>query len=622
MKMLKSLFSKIMGSYILIPIVILIALFVFLPYNLENYLAQQKKEELVKNGKEVVGVIENEAKVDVDRILSSFAESLESNLILINQQGQIINRSQGMVSGWNQMPNNPMMRMFNNRRGMMNSSHHMMSHRDNQKMNSSMQFRKIIGLEEELKEVLAGELVTFRGKSSMISQPIIAVGVPIVNKEEKQALFLISPLHGFKDAIDNIRMLTLQVVIGAIILALILGYFISKGITEPIAKMKDKVKQITAGDFSTKIEKLPDDELGELGRSFNYMSQQLETNLDELATEKNRMQEMLTSMTEGVLGIAATGEIMLANSVAKDILNHEQEIVGQDFSEILQEELIDLIKNVLADKEEQEIEFELFEQIVTAQAAPVKKSDEQLWGVIILVSDVTEIRRLDKMRRLFVANVSHELKTPLTAIQGYLEGILDGMVENEELEREYLQRVLAETDRMSRLVADVLDLAQLQSEQFEFQLEPVDLNTVVRSVSDNLETSFGKRELILDVPQNITVKADRDKLEEVLINLLSNALKFTEQDGKIEVRAELKENKVAVSVSDNGVGIPKGELNHIWDRFHQVDRARKPDQEGTGLGLAIVKEIVEGMNGEIAVESTVGAGSKFIFSLELFKKGV
>ncbi|MBM7555448.1 ATP-binding protein [Halanaerobacter jeridensis] len=621
--MFKSLFSKIMSSYILIPTLILIALFVFLPYNLESYLAQQKKEELVKNGKEISEIIASEDRIDINKILSSFAQSLDTNLVLINESGQIVNRSRGVMRMMNQIPTGPMMRNSNGHRGMMmpNSSH-MHQSMQNESMPNN-QFQNLMGLKEELKKVLNGEIISFKGENKHLEQAIIAVGIPI-NDGSSRALFLISPMHDFENAIDNIRMLTLQVVIGAIIFALLLGYIISKSITEPIAEMKKKVNKITDGDFSTKLEDLPDDELGELGQSFNYMSAKLEENLSELSTEKNRMHEMLTSMTEGVLGVTATGEIMLSNTMVKEILSLKQSLQGRYFSDCLPQDLSEIISQVLNNNEEQEIEFELNDQILTAQAAPVKKSDKELWGVIILVSDITEIKRLDEMRRLFVANVSHELKTPLTSIQGYLEAILDGMVEDEEKEQEYLQRVLNETDRMSNLVGDVLDLAKLQSKQFEFELRPVNLKTLISSVYNNLENSLGDKELILDIPEEVYVKADRDKLKEVIINLLSNAIKFTSAEGTIEIDVQMnkKQDKVIVNVIDDGVGIPKNELAHIWERFHQVDRSRNPDQQGTGLGLAIVKEIITGMNGQINVESTVGVGSKFSFSLEISNKGV
>ena len=608
-----------MSSYILIPTLILIALFVFLPYNLENYLAQQKREELIQNGKEISQVITSQDKIDINKILSSFAQSLNTNLILINQKGEIVNRSQGFVGMVNQIPNSSMMNS-NRMRGMRHNSSQMHRQMHKQFMQNN-KFQNLLGLKEELKQVLAGEVINFKGQNPHLDQSIIAVGIP-VNNDSPQALFLISPVHDFKNAIDNIRLLTLQIVIGAILLTLVLGYFISKSITEPIAQMKRKVKKITAGDFSTKLEDLPNDELGELGASFNYMSHELEKNINELATEKNRMQEMLTSMTEGVLGVTATAEIMLSNKMGKQILNINQEINGQYFTDCLPQSLIELIRQVLANKAERDIEFELDNKIITAQAAPVRKSDHQLWGVIILVSDITEIKRLDEMRRLFVANVSHELKTPLTSIQGYLEAILDGLVKDKAKEEEYLQRVLKETDRMSDLVADVLDLAQLQSRQFEFELETIKLEPVVQSVVDDLQNSIAQRNLIVDLPSNLYVKADRYKLKEVVLNLISNAVKFTAKDGQIEVNAQLEQEEIVVNIIDDGVGIPQSELSHIWERFHQVDRSRKPDQGGTGLGLAIVKEIVTGMNGEVEVESTVGQGSKFSFSLELSNKGV
>ena len=616
--MFKSLFSKIMSSYILIPTLILIALFIFLPYNLESYLAQQKREELIKNGKEISQIITAEDKLDINRILSSFAQSLNTNLILINKQGEIINRSQGFVSMMNQMPNSSMMNS-NKMRGMMhNSSRHRKMH--NQAMQSN-KFQNLLGLKKELEKVLTGEIIDFKGQNPHLEQAIIAVGVP-VNNGAPRALFLISPVHDFKNAIDNIRLLTLQVVIGAILITLILGYFISKSITEPIAQMKRKVKKMTAGDFSTKLKDLPNDELGELGESFNYMSQELEKNITELATEKNRMQEMLTSMTEGVLGITATGEIMIINQTVGKILNVKHQIKGQHFSNCLPQKLIELIKQVLETKTDREVEFELEKKIIIAQAAPVSKADEQLWGVIVLVSDITEIRRLDEMRRLFVANVSHELKTPLTSIQGYLEAILDDMVKSEEKEEEYLKRVLAETDRMTNLVADVLDLSRLQSEQFDFQLQSIAIKSVVQSVKNDLEHSFDQRDFFVNIPQNLYVRADRDKLREVLINLINNAIKFTASEGEIKITAKVKEKEAIINVIDDGVGIPQDELAHIWERFHQVDRSRRPDKQGTGLGLAIVKEIVEGMGGRVKVESTVGVGSEFSFRLELANKGV
>ena len=278
-------------------------------------------------------------------------------------------------------------------------------------------------------------------------------------------------------------------------------------------------------------------------------------------------------------------------------------------------ELIELVYQVITEEKEIKEEFSWKERTIVAHGAPIRKNREKISGIIILVRDVTELRKLDEMRKLFVANVSHELKTPLTAIRGYLEAILDGVIEDAELKKKYLKRVLSETDRMTRLVKDVLDLSRLQADQFDFKFKEVDLKSLIYSIINDFTTKIENREIKIDIPENVILIADKDKLEQVIINLVSNAIKFTAKDGFINITVEKINNQIRVEIIDNGVGIPKSELSYIWERFHQVDRARRPDKEGTGLGLAIAKEIIEGLGGEIKVESKEGEGSKFSFVL-------
>jgi len=236
---------------------------------------------------------------------------------------------------------------------------------------------------------------------------------------------------------------------------------------------------------------------------------------------------------------------------------------------------------------------------------------------IILISDVTGIRKLDEMRELFVANVSHELKTPLTAMQGYIEAILDGVVDETTERRRYLERVLSEIKRMSRLAGEILDLSRLQSDQIEFQITTIDMVKVINSVLNNLKQRVEFREIELKSREEVYVKGDRDRIGQVLLNLLDNAIKFTAENGKITIIVEERQGFARVSVADNGQGIPQEELPYIWVRFHQADRSRYPGVKGAGLGLAIVKEIIEGLGGEVSVESREGRGSKFNFTLPL-----
>ncbi|GAB6100560.1 ATP-binding protein [Halanaerocella petrolearia] len=603
-----------MGSYIIIPLLILLALIIFLPQYLEDYLSQSKREELIRKGQLVSKIIKiNSNQQELTESLSNLEQLLDTSLVVVNSEGRIINQGRQM----RQMMNRPMgMNGMMKHRGMMGPG--MMKSKVNGRGPNHMMHgsEKLLGLEDELNKVLEGKQVTFQGNSPMLKQPIIAVGIPVYTSSQL-ALFLISPIQGLQEMVFRIRNLTLQITLGAIILALVLGYFISRGITSPVQEMKDKAQRMAAGNFEEELNDLPDDEIGELGTSFNYMSQQLEKNMNALATEKSRMEEMLTSMTEGVLGITIDEEVVLANSKLEEIFEFEEKIINQKFSHYFPGELVELVEEVLTKGVENSYEFEWQDQIIAAQAAPVEEKTDKLWGVIILVRDVTEIRKLDEMRRLFVANVSHELKTPLTAVRGYLEAILDGVIDDEQLEEEYLRRVLRETDRMSELVTNILDLSRLQSGQMEFELEEVDLISLIESVVVNLESRLKDRDVTTNMPHSLIIETDPRKLEEVVINLLSNAIKFTTADGNIEIKVISKDDEIVVEVIDDGVGIPKTELPYIWERFHQVDRARCPDEEGTGLGLAIVKEIVEGLDGEITVESTEGVGSNFSFSLPL-----
>ncbi|WP_041607749.1 HAMP domain-containing sensor histidine kinase [Halobacteroides halobius] len=606
--MINNLFNKIMGSYILLPILILAVLVIFLPQYLEDYFVEAKQEELIRKSKLVTRLIKQDQSGNINQLLSNLEKMLNTSLVVIDQAGEIVNQGrqmgrmmQGMVNG---MMGHGMMQGMMKDLGMKN--HGMMG--------QGMMRNNPLGLKEELDKVLAGEKVVFKGMSPMLGQPVITVGIP-VETDKRLALFLIAPIYGLQEMAVKIRNLTLRITLGAIIVALLLGYFITRGITRPLQKMKVQAQRIAAGNFDQQLSDLPNDEIGELGVSFNYMSQKLAQNINALAKEKTRMKEMLTSMTEGVLGIAANEKVMLANPKLKEIFSLEEEIINYNFSDYFPNELIDLVEEVLVNKKEIKREFEWQDQIITAQAAPVKGGDGQLWGIIILIRDVTEIRKLDQMRRLFVANVSHELKTPLTAVRGYLEAILDGVVNSRELEEEYLDRVLKETNRMSDLVTDILDLSRLQAGQIDFEIEEVNLISLIKSVIINLESKLEAREIIIEGSKELIIKTDASKLKEVVINLISNAIKFTDSDGEIKVQIKDNKNQVVVGIIDNGIGIPKAELSYIWERFYQVDRARKPNKEGTGLGLAIVKEIVEGLGGKIEVDSTKGEGSKFKFKL-------
>ncbi len=597
MEIFNNLFSKIMAGYLIFLLLILVVLSIALPEYLKNYFFKSKEEELFEKSKLAKRVVMKGG--DRNNDLEDLEALLDTSIIIFDQESNIINQGHRMM-------------------GMMSRGGMHMMHSSMGSMHPQMSqgiAAEMMDFSEELDKVLAGERRSFHGETPMLNQAIIGVGIPI-NSHRKKALFLISPLRGLQETVKKVRNLTLKVVLVAIIIALVLGYFISQGITRPLKDIKKKAKLMAQGNFKLKINQNSDDEIGELAASFNYLSTKLEHNINELTTEKRRMEEMLSSMAEGVLGVGTKNKILIANDRLKEIFNINDKIIGEGINNYFDDNLIEFINNIAKDNNEDKLEFEWKNKIILAHGAPIQVQEKELWGSIILIRDVTEIRRLDQMRRLFVANTSHELKTPLTAIRGYLEAILDGLVEDVGLQTDYLKRVLAETNRMTNLVHDILNLSRLQSGQFEFETKEFDLVAVVKLIFNNLESNFVNRDVRIIAPDQVIVVSDKSRIEEVIINLVTNALKFSSAEDKVEVIIEELEDRVKLSVKDNGIGIPDDELNHIWERFHQVDRARTPGQEGTGLGLAIVKEIIEGLGGEIGVKSSLGEGSEFYFIIK------
>ncbi|HHX73849.1 MAG TPA: PAS domain-containing sensor histidine kinase, partial [Firmicutes bacterium] len=258
-------------------------------------------------------------------------------------------------------------------------------------------------------------------------------------------------------------------------------------------------------------------------------------------------------------------------------------------------------------------------RILLLQAAPLHRPGET-WGAVGILQDVTEIRRMEQLRRDFVANVSHELRTPMTSIQGFVEALLDGLAEDKASRLHYLQIILAETVRLNRLITDLLDLSRLEMQQIPLPLEAVDLASLIRDVTAKLQPQVEKNGLTLKVnlPERLQpVTGNYDRLQQVLINLCSNAIAFTPPGGRITVTAREIGELVRVSVSDTGPGIPVEEQDKIWQRFHRVDKARSRSLGGTGLGLAIVKQIIEAHGGSVGLTSMPGEGATFSFTLKI-----
>jgi two-component system, OmpR family, phosphate regulon sensor histidine kinase PhoR len=413
------------------------------------------------------------------------------------------------------------------------------------------------------------------------------------------------------------------------LLALGLGYFLTRSLIRRIGSIEEFSKNIADGNLSARVKEAGTDELGSLARSLNANADKMQRYINELAGEKNRITAILESMQAGVLATDAEGRVSLMNQALARILEVDtQASLGRKALEIVRNaELKEIFDNVLKEKRELTATLELtlssprsFEIV----AVPLYETSPHSAGVVAVLHDITRQKKLETIRKDFVANVSHELRTPLTSIRGFAETLLEGALEDEKNNRRFVEIIKNHAIHLSNLTMDLLTLATLESDSVVLKYDPVDFEPLLREVVESIRP-FGrekKQEVTLSIVDELPViEADREKLRQVLRNLLDNAVKFTPEAGRISVRAGLSSNgrSIEVHVRDGGIGIPSSDLPRIFERFYRVDKARSRDQGGTGLGLAIVKHILEAHQGTVEVKSTLGQGSDFSFSLPLYR---
>lgn len=407
----------------------------------------------------------------------------------------------------------------------------------------------------------------------------------------------------------------------AIVLSLLFGYVLSKTITVPIVNLMHRARKIASGDFGRVLEVKSNDEIGKLTKAFNYMASELKKNLNEVSREKNKIETILNYMTDGIIAFNLKGEVIHINPVLKLMLGIKE--CNMNFNEFSKQyDLGVSIEEIsyLETYKTKEVNTTIGNKYVKVYFAIFTDKNKKADGVIAVFHDVTEQQKLDEMRREFVANVSHELRTPLTSIKSYSETLLEGALEDEETARKFLNVINSESDRMTRLVKDLLQLSRLDNNQMKWNITKFSLEKLVKECMQKLKISADEKNQILEcfkIGEVEDVKADRDRIEQVLINILSNAMKYTPKDGKISIYIGKMYSSVYVKVKDSGIGIPKEDLPRIFERFYRTDKARSREMGGTGLGLAIAKEIIEAHNGEISVTSEIGKGTEFTIKLPI-----
>ncbi|SHN33578.1 cell wall metabolism sensor histidine kinase WalK [Gracilibacillus kekensis] len=450
--------------------------------------------------------------------------------------------------------------------------------------------------------------------------PIMDGDVPV------GAIYSEASIEGVYTQLEEINRIFLNGTILAVIISIILGILVARTITKPITEMRKQAMVMARGDFSKKVNVYGQDEIGQLAITFNDMNDRLRLANQTTEEERRKLSSVLSNMSDGVIATDEHGRITLMNDPATNLIGMTlREAKGQPIVEVLQVE--DKVINVKELEEQGSLTIDFSDEdqlfLIKANFSIVQDEEGNFSGLITVISDVTEQEKVDRERREFVSNVSHELRTPLTTMRSYLEALTDGgALQDEELAPQFLQVTQNETERMIRLVNDLLQLSKMDHKESAILKEKIDIIPVLHHILDRFE--MNKTELIdfeRYIPnERIFVWVDQDKITQVTDNILSNAIKYSPEGGKITFQAVKEKNRLRISISDQGLGIAREKLEKIFERFYRVDKARSRELGGTGLGLAISKEIIDVHHGQIWATSKEGQGTTINFTLPLMNR--
>ncbi len=417
------------------------------------------------------------------------------------------------------------------------------------------------------------------------------------------------------------------VVASAALLSLAITYVFVGRIIEPLETLTRAAEHMASGDFPSEVPVRNGNEIGTLTRAFNSMGQQLTNRIHDLQEQRqqsaeshHRLEAVLSAMVEGVMAIDGEQQILLANRAAVQLLDlRPNNTVGRPLWEVVrQPQLLTLVNEVLAGQPSERVEIEVARTQCTLAVTAARFSGEPCSGAVLVMHDITELRRLENLRREFVQNVSHELKTPLSSIAAYADTLLEGGLEDVGRNRQFVGCIAEQADRLHTLILDLIALARMESNEQSYDVLPIDVARVVRASLDAHQAVAATKQiqLIGDGPTDrLMGMADDDGLRTVIDNLLDNALNYTPARGRVSVRWRLDQNMIVLDVEDTGVGIAKEHQARIFERFFRIDRARSREMGGTGLGLAIVKHLCQMFGGSVKVSSDLGQGSTFTVQL-------
>ena len=408
----------------------------------------------------------------------------------------------------------------------------------------------------------------------------------------------------------------------ALLLTTFFAFFLSTRITSPLRNMREGAFELAKGNFDTKVKVSSGDEIGQLAIAFNQMGRQLKHHLEVINQEKEQLSSILTSMADVVITFNQDKTILLSNPPAEKLLQQWLFKDGTTDANALPSEMLHMLDHVLTFQEEIEEELEIEGAYYAVNFSPLY-SGESVRGAVAVLHNMTEQHRLEKLREDFIANVSHELRTPIAMLQGYSEALMDDVGASEEERNEMTKIIYEESQRMGRLVTDLLNLARLESGHMRLYKELVQFNNAIERMSLKFSQAAKEKGIELSFTSQLddwaAAELDEDRIEQVMTNLIDNALRHTPQGGQVHVHVENMGDYAKVSINDTGAGITEKDLEFVFERFYKADKARTLGKGGTGLGLAIASNIIKAHSGEIYAESKFGEGTSFIFTLPLKK---
>ena len=457
------------------------------------------------------------------------------------------------------------------------------------------------------------------GTRSSVADGVMDVAVPITGDDGsvRYIVYIADDKREVSDMSWRFFQIVMQAMMFGLLASILLSFLLSKTITTPIERITEGARSIAKGNFDQDLGVQSSDEIGELTRSFNYMAGQLKNTVGELQSERDKLSTMFLHMTDGVAAFTTTGRLIHMNPATENLLGVRAED-NVTFDEMFAD--LDMPNtNETAMRSFLTSEVTRHDRVLSITLAPYGALDGE-GGVIAVIHDITEQRRLDDARREFVANVSHELRTPLTNIRSYTETLLDAAGDIPlDTEKQFLGVISSESERMARIVTDLLTLSKLDYGRMELRMTDFALADMLKNVANAMKLTAKDRnlELTVEAPDTLPhIVGDRDRLEQVVVNILSNAVKYTSAGGHVRLAAaQVAENRVRITVADDGIGIPAADVPRLFERFYRVDKARSREAGGTGLGLAIAKEIVEQHEGRIALASEYGHGTTVTITL-------